>query len=327
MTTLNSSSTLLTQINFLWGIDLMDRIVWVIAVVFALFIGEARSSDFIVYSHLNVNLFRYDENGDRVFQFAEPESFGDLLGLARGADGSLYASSAGFNRIHRFDISSGTYLNRIYDGPGLSGATRITVGPDNLIYASNRLDNSIARIDPDTGTFVDYFVPSSSGILDTPRSLVFGPDGNLYVGNDGDDSIKRFDGVTGDFIDTFVSSGSGGLDFPGGIIFGKDKNLYVCSRNTNSILRYSGRDGSFIDIFIDSAGNSLDIPVYMAIDARGDFFVCSVNNDSILQFDWATGDFVKTFIPSGTPGINGPSTILYLDSPLPASNENWNLYE
>jgi DNA-binding beta-propeller fold protein YncE len=107
------------------------------------------------------------------------------------------------------------------DNPSLTFAD-FSFGKDGNIYVANPRNNSISRYDGKTGKFIDFFVTSGSGGLDSPVEAVFGPDGNLYVNSFNTVSILRYDGKKGVFIDTFISAGLGGLDGPTSIVFTKD---------------------------------------------------------------------------------------------------------
>jgi hypothetical protein len=116
------------------------------------------------------------------------------------------------------------------------------------LLVSSRDSNSILRYNEATGAFIDEFVSSGSGGLNSPRSLLLGPDGNLYVSSGGTDSVMRYDGTTGAPLPApgqmgAVFASGGGLRGPAGLILGRDGNLYVDSQNTNSVLRYSGTTG------------------------------------------------------------------------------------
>jgi DNA-binding beta-propeller fold protein YncE len=113
------------------------------------------------------------------------------------------------------------------------------------LLVGNAADNSVSSYDGTTGVFLQIFVPSGSGGLDTPQDLTIGPDGNLYVSSWANHSVKRYDGQTGAFIDDFVPSRSGGLANPDQVVFGPDGKLYVSSRFNATISRYDGQTGAF----------------------------------------------------------------------------------
>jgi hypothetical protein len=137
-----------------------------------------------------------------------------------------------------------------------------------------------------TGAFIDEFVASGSGGLDSPTGLSFGPDGNLYVANDAptNPNVLRFQGPSGPapgaFLGTFVPAGSGGLQMPLEAIFGPDGN----------------GDGR-LDLYVSDAtfeGSSL-----------------SGKKGTVKRYDGVTGAFIDTFVPAGSGGLKRPSMITF----------------
>src|SRR5262249_34723023 len=123
------------------------------------------------------------------------------------------------------------------------------------LLVSSRDSNSILRYNEATGAFIDEFVSSGSGGLNSPRSLLLGPHGNLYVSSGGTDSVMRYDGTTGAPLPAPGQIGavfaSGGLRGSAGMILGWDGNLYVVSQDSNSVRRYNGTTGDLLDVFVD----------------------------------------------------------------------------
>jgi hypothetical protein len=90
---------------------------------------------------------------------------------------------------------------------------------------SSRGNNAILRFNGTNGVFIDSFVPSGSGGLDSPWGLAFGPDRNLYVCSAGNRAVLRFSGMAGTFMDAVVPPGSvgGSSDVPNFLTFTRPK--------------------------------------------------------------------------------------------------------
>ncbi|NTX33811.1 PEP-CTERM sorting domain-containing protein [Myxococcus sp. CA033] len=171
---------------------------------------------------------------------------------------------------------------------------------DTLLVGNTR-GNNVVRYDARTGEFLGDFIPSGSGGLVNPDSLVFGPDGHLYVAS-GDtlanSAILRFNGRTGAFIDTFASGA--GLFRPYGQAFGPDGLLYVSSFLTDKILRFNARTGAFVDVFASGNGlpGGLNGPNFLAFGPDHRLYVTTQGSVAV--------DGVPTF-----PGL--PSQVLRFD--------------
>jgi DNA-binding beta-propeller fold protein YncE len=170
------------------------------------------------------------------------------------------------------------------------------------LLVGNAADNSVSSYDGTTGVFLQIFVPSGSGGLDTPQDLTIGPDGNLYVSSWANHSVKRYDGQTGAFIDDFVPSRSGGLANPDQVVFGPDGKLYVSSRFNATISRYDGQTGAFVDTFV--ADSRLSGFVGFTFGPDGNIYAGMFNccgNQQILRFNGTTGAFMNVFNSGGPP--------------------------
>jgi len=208
-------------------------------------------------------------------------TYGDARGLVFGPDGYLYVASAAQNNILQIDPQTGTIGKAFVPTGEIVHPDGLVFGPDWNLYVTDAYGNSVLRFEgptspdglqpgtplPSAGNTGAFFVPSASGGLDHPASVVFGPDGNLYVESglfSGTPNVLRFDGHFGAPLPsaansgaTFVAVGSGGLSTPHGVIFGPDDNLYVSNGFSikdkslpGSVLRYDGRTGEFLNTFV-----------------------------------------------------------------------------
>ena len=76
------------------------------------------------------------------------------------------------NKVARYDGKTGAFIdNFVAPGSGgISGPVGIDFGEDKNLYVGNVFDGEILRYDGKTGAFI---VPTSSGGLDGPTSIVF----------------------------------------------------------------------------------------------------------------------------------------------------------
>lgn len=159
--------------------------------------------------------------------------------------------------------------------------------------------NAVLRYDGVTGSFVDTFVPSGSGGLNSPFDLAFGPDGNLYVSSNIGNQVIRYDGSSGAFLDVVVS----GLSSPDGITFGTDGSLYIANEGTNELLRYNT---SGLSAFVTAGSGGLNQPRrgVFGPDGNGDgvqdLYVASQGTGKVLRYDGLTGAFIDVFATTGS---------------------------
>jgi len=146
------------------------------------------------------------------------------VGLAFGADGNLYVTSA--NQVVRFDGRTGVFLGVFASGGGLSGSLGIAFGPDGNLYVTSYNTDQVLRYNGGTGKFMDVFASDSRHGLVRPHGIAFGPDGNLYV-TSATNKVLCFDGKTGSFLKVAASAH---VVSPKDLRFGPDGRPLRCQR-------------------------------------------------------------------------------------------------
>jgi hypothetical protein len=313
----------------------------------------------LIDSYDNNCIMRFDETTGAFVNTLVSKASGGLdnsVGMILGPDHNLYVSNhlepinngnGQTSSVLRFDGTTGTFLGVVADGSQVSSPRGIVFGPDgNLYVAEGKGPGTVLRFNGTTGAFIDDFVPTSSGGLAHPTSMVFGSDGrndgklDLYVGKGGG-GVLRYDGTTGAFKGTFVASGAGGLGNPWALVFGMDGDLYVSNdvgNGTNqlppgSILRYEGpagpNPGAFLGTFVPTGSGGLNTPLGLLFgpDANGDgqqdLYVSSAALDvynfthahpgtsEVLCYDGVTGAFLKTLVAPDSGGLSNPSFMVF----------------
>jgi hypothetical protein len=177
---------------------------------------------------------------------------------------------------------------------GLSRPSSLVFGPDGNhdgaqdLYILDRDLNAVLRYDGVTGSFIDTFVESRSGGLNSPGDLAFGPDGSLYVTSNPGNQLFRFDGASGAFLGVAVS----GLANPLGITFGQDGSLYIANQGTNEVLRY---DNSVLNPFVTAGSGGLSQPRQGVFGPDGNFYVASQGTAQVLRYNGLTGAYIGVF--------------------------------
>lgn len=204
------------------------------------------------------------------------------------------------DNIIRLD-ANGQHVATLSGGPAFGGPLCARVGPDGLLYVAAEGADAIYRYDLSTNTYVDTFISSGSGGLDSPTGLCWGPDGRLYVGSFTNSNVLRYDGASGAFVDTFVTTGLGGLSgADNGMTFGPDGNLWVPSYNNNRVIRYHGTTGASLGLI----GGSIGRPRVLVF-RNNSLYLTSESSNSVRRYS-LEGAFLGTFIASGSGGLGVP---------------------
>jgi hypothetical protein len=233
--------------------------------------------------------------------------------IAFGPDGYLYVVSQATDAVLRYDPATGAPAGTLVaSGAGGLQAPRGLLFRGGYVYVTSTGGtvggpeigaSSVLRFDAVTGAPAGVsgtpgdavFIPSWSGGLTNPSSIVFGPDGNAYVSSTWSPSsaVLRYNGTTGAFIDAFVPSGSGGLDSPWGMVFRPDGYLYVVGARSNSVLRYQASNGAFAGAVVPPGGGGASGPKDLLFDANGNLLVASAGTQQVLRYG-ATSQFAFT---------------------------------
>ncbi len=172
------------------------------------------------------------------------------------------------------------------------------------MLVSSRNTSSVKRFNAQTGDYIDDFISTASGGLNTTQDVISGPGGNILVSGRGNTNILMYDKSTGDFIGPFTNGYS--LNNPTKIAFGPDGNLYVSQWGTSNqkVARFNGTSGQFIDEFTPM----LNLPLGQTWDASGNLYVACYGSADVRTFDTG-GNFTGVFNESGH--LQGPTNLWF----------------
>jgi DNA-binding beta-propeller fold protein YncE len=165
--------------------------------------------------------------------------------------------------VQRFDATTGANTGQFVPSIAFPTPRDVKVNPaNNRLYVLYSSAATVEMFDLTTMASLGPLMPSGSGGLSTPTSMVFGPDGNLYICGGPPYGVRRYN-PTGAFIDVFVSG-----DVPSGITFGPDNNLYVAnSYNPSNVPRFNYPTGAFMDFFVNLGSGDLGRSYHLTFDA------------------------------------------------------------
>jgi subtilisin-like proprotein convertase family protein len=189
---------------------------------------------------------------------------------------------------------------------GLTRPRSLVFGPDGNgdgaqdLYIVDRDLNAVLRYDGITGAFIDTFVASGSGGLNSPADLVFGPDGNLYVSSNVGNQVLNYNGSSGAFLGVVAT----GLAAPFGVTFGSDGSLYIANQNTDEVLRYTS---SGLSVFVSAGSGGLNLPQKAVFGPDGNLYVASDFTGQVIRYNGLTGAFINAF----TSPVSGQGDLLW----------------
>ena len=151
--------------------------------------GLAFGADGLLYvASLTAGVLVFDPTtGDFLQEFVSPINFasagnGGAAALSFGPDGNLYVTDADYDRVLRFNGSSGSLIDQFASGGGLHNPEGLVFGPDGDLYvvSNNYLGggtSGVIRYDGRTGAMIDQFATDHATIgeqfvLFTPPLLV-----------------------------------------------------------------------------------------------------------------------------------------------------------
>ena len=209
-----------------------------------------------VYPQRDPNVRKFDaRTGEYLGIFASGTAMVAPTGLAFGADGNLYVSDFGANKVFRFNGQTGAAMGVFATGESGVVTGGGAWGPDGNYYLA-ATSGHIPRFDPTGARLPDLPTPQTN----FGRFNAFGPDGLLYATDYFGGDINAYDIHSGALIKSFQ-----GLNGPQGFAFAGANKLFVTSYFSNRILSFQGASGSPGSVF--TSGAPLNGPLDLLIVA------------------------------------------------------------
>ena len=253
-------------------------------------------------------ILKFDENGENPEVFintnlAWPQ---DILFLED--QDIVLISNLNTNLIAKYSSDQGTYLGNF--ATGISGPTRMKIGPDSLLYVLQWSGTGTVRRYQLDGTFVDDFttfgVPASIGID-------WDGNGNLYVSSYSGDFVRKFD-QDGNNLGLFVNTNLMG---PTNIWFDTNGDLLVSDYDGTAVKRFDP-DGNYVSDFITGLGQSEGVDYF----PNGNILIGNGVTSSVKLFD-SGGNYIEDLIPSGSGNLLTPNAVVIREvSAVSVSNES-----
>ena len=133
---------------------------------------QSPQGQIVVGERLYHRIRRFDADGTDLGVFASGGDMTYPTGLAFGANGNLFVSSAGNNTVVEYDGVSGDLVGVFVDDERLNIVVGLAFSPSGDLHIANRDANSVLAYDGETGEFIREI---SGGGLQQPRGVAFKP--------------------------------------------------------------------------------------------------------------------------------------------------------
>ena len=226
----------------------------------------------------------------------------DPRGVAVDANGNIYISDTGNQRIRKVDSVTGKIST--IAGTGAAG------------YSGDGGAATSARID-------------------SPRALAIDASGNVYIADTGNNRVRK---VTGTTISTFAGTGTAGfsgegglasaaqLSGPRGLVINAAGELLISDTGNNRVRKVAA-DTKITTVAGSAMGGSagdggpatsaqLNFPFGLAVDGSGNLFIADTSNHKIRVVGTdGTISTVVAFCGAGFAGDGGVATLAHLNTP------------
>jgi DNA-binding beta-propeller fold protein YncE len=207
-----------------------------------------KTQDVYVSDRATSSIYVYDEQGKFLRTFAPKGNLGgkwNPLGLAFGADGTLYATDvrpvpAKSHRVLAF-APDGTLVRSLGTPGQLNFPNGVAVDPQGNIEVSDSNNGRVVVFDV-AGKMISTI---SSGIgegdLGLPRGAAVDDSGRLYVADTSDHQVRIYtidkSKATPTYLGSFGTEGQldGTFEYPNGVATDKRARVYITDRENNRV--------------------------------------------------------------------------------------------
>ena len=259
--------------------------------------GLSFDDSFIYVSSYDNNRILQYAIGDGTFESEFVPSrdrglFGPVGTVVDENTGVFYVTSSGGNRIFKYDLNTGSFLNLI----DLHSAPHDLIsGPNNTLFVSfigsEKEKGEVGLYDLSNEKYSTLL--SEEHGLSAPHGLSYDPQNEiLYISSNKNHKIFAYD-VSAQTYDALIpSEGDGILQHPQGLVL-KDNNLYVANSANNEILKYS-LDLHTLDVFIRDFSDSMR-PGGISFGPDQNLYVINEVDNNIYRYDVEKSGLIDIF--------------------------------
>ncbi len=220
--------------------------------------GVAVDSSGFVYVSDNApksgNITKFTKTGGFVLAWGGVNSGGTLAGPAMmivDNASNIFVSDLSFNRVQKFDTSTGNLL-LTWGSPGASpgqfnSPVGVALDGQSNVYIGDSNNYRVQKFSANTGNYISSLTYPRLGLFSSPYDAAMDGSGHIYVVDQGNNRIQMFS-VTGTFQLAWGTTGSGNGQFDGpfGIAVDHSGNVYVTDSDPNDRIEKFLPNGTFI---------------------------------------------------------------------------------
>jgi DNA-binding beta-propeller fold protein YncE len=231
--------------------------------------------------------------GRRRYSYLEPAPFGSPVGLAVGADNTIYVTDSARRRVFVYgpDAKRRAALGTS-DGKELfSRPTGIAIGPDGRLRVVDTLRCTVTTMTT-TGRVVSVLGRRGAGPgeFNFPTDIAIERDGRMWVVDSMNARLQLFD-ADGRFLRQFGhrGNGTGDLDKPKGVAVDSDGHLYVADA-MHDVVQIFDREGALL-LVVGTSGSrpgEFCLPSSVFIDHANRVYVADALNGRVQVFQYVS---------------------------------------
>jgi len=250
------------------------------------------------------------------------EEFDGPIGIAIDAQGFIYVSDSGNNRIQKFS-SDGKFIKAWGSGGTAKGELdrpmHMTIGPDGNLYVAEYLNDRVQVFHRD-GSFVRLIglKPDGKSYFDAPGGVAVDENGNVYVADFYHHQIQKFD-AQGRFLESFGRHGfvwAGKLNYPTDVAVTSDNNLLIADAYNNRIqkMNFKGKFlkkwGGLLGFGIPWSGRGyFKVVTGIGMDSDGNIYATDFYNNRVQKLS-SKGKVLTVFGNKGETTLHYPTDVV-----------------
>jgi DNA-binding beta-propeller fold protein YncE len=223
-------------------------------------------------------------------------------GVAVDANGNVYITDSGNNRVLKETLAAGTYTESTVPTSTLNFPYGIVVDGVGNIYVADPNNQRILKETPSAGSYTESTIPTST--LNYPYVPGVDGAGNLYIADCDNNRVLKETLSAGAYTESTVPTGT--LNCPSIAVDGAG-NVYIVNyvSPANSLLKETLSGGTYTESTISTS--TMLYPFGIGVDGIGNIYVGDTENNRIVKETPVSGSYTESTVPSS--GLFFPAAV------------------